>query len=294
MFKSKFSPSSAVGRSRAMSVEDNTMEMKAAKYDKLMAELKSKVECPVCLTVPTGGQMFACPRGHLVCGPCRAKTANWADPPCPVCREPMGNNKSLLAMVVIENMEHECTNIGCQEKLAFQETTKHRKELCRFRIIICPGNKCEQLLPFSSFDEHAKTCSKSNMRTAQSIIFTLDKEAYRSGNASWNTQIFHLNNETFALRVSLRNNNFSFEPVMLAERDKCNLFTTTISILDPKSVAYLNGQFNPRPIKSTNVEESALVIHKTSLANVFTTNKEDKSKFTIDIKVSEKRTIEET
>ena len=43
-----------------MSVEENTMMAKAAKYDKLMTELKAKVECPVCLTVPTG---------HLAPGP---------------------------------------------------------------------------------------------------------------------------------------------------------------------------------------------------------------------------------
>ena len=37
MFKIKFSPSEAVDRSRTMSVEDNMMAKKAAKYDKLMA-----------------------------------------------------------------------------------------------------------------------------------------------------------------------------------------------------------------------------------------------------------------
>ena len=92
------------------------MMAKAAKYDKLMTELKAKVECPVCLTVPTGGQMLACPNGHLVCSPCRVKMTADGKEDCPVCREPMGNNKSLLAMVVIENMEHECTNTGCKEK----------------------------------------------------------------------------------------------------------------------------------------------------------------------------------
>ena len=46
-----------------MSAEEDTMAKKAAKYDKLMAELKAKLECPVCLAVPTEGQMLACPRG---------------------------------------------------------------------------------------------------------------------------------------------------------------------------------------------------------------------------------------
>ena len=52
--KTEFSISEAVGRGRIMSVMDDTMT-KAAKYDKLMAELKAKLECPVCLAVPTEG-----------------------------------------------------------------------------------------------------------------------------------------------------------------------------------------------------------------------------------------------
>ena len=92
--KTEFSISEAVGRGRIMSVMDDTMT-KAAKYDKLMAELKAKLECPVCLAVPTEGQMFACPRGHLVCGSCRVKMTAKMQEDCPVCRELMGNNKSL-------------------------------------------------------------------------------------------------------------------------------------------------------------------------------------------------------
>ena len=77
--------------------------------------------------------MLACPRGHLVCSPCRVKMTTEGREDCPVCREPMGNNKSLLAKLVIEKMEHECTNTGCKEKLPYEEVTKHMEELCKFR-----------------------------------------------------------------------------------------------------------------------------------------------------------------
>ena len=314
-----------------MSVEENTMMAKAAKYDKLMTELKAKVECPVCLTVPTGGQMLACPnghlvcspcrvkmtadgkedcpvcltvptggqmlacpRGHLVCGPCRVKMTAEGQEECPVCREPMGKNKSLLAMVVIENMEHDCTNTGCNEKLAYEEVTKHREELCKFRIILCPGDEREELLPLSSFDEHAKTCSESELGTSQSQVFDLDKKEYDKGNTSWTTRIFCVKNETFPLRVSMRKNNFYVETVMMAERDKCDRFMTTISIRNKLQSAAngFKGQFNPRPVGPTNMEESTLVIHKKSLAKIFTTNAQDEFEFTIDFKVSEKRAFD--
>ena len=43
------------------------------KYKKMMAGLRSSVECPVCIAVPTDGHMLSCPRGHLVCNTCRLK-----------------------------------------------------------------------------------------------------------------------------------------------------------------------------------------------------------------------------
>ena len=264
---------------------------KAAKYDKLIAELKAKLECPVCLAVPTEGQMLACPRGHLVCGSCRVKMTAEGHEDCPVCREPMGNNKSLLAMVVIENMEHKCTNTGCKEKTAYEDVTKHREELCKFRPILCPGSSCNQLLPLSSFNVHEKMCPYLAQATEGKHLFLLSNDAYDKGVCStWKTRIFHTRDETFALRLWMRNNNLYFETVMLAGRDECTRFMTTISILNSKSVTPSIGQFNPRPIGPTNVEESTLAIHKTNLAKVFTTERENKLVFTIDFKVSEKRT----
>ena len=273
-----------------MSVSDIAMA-KAAKYDKLMAELKAKVECPVCLSVPSGGKMLACPRGHLVCGPCRVKMTTEGKEDCPVCRDPMGNNKSLLAMVVIENMEHECTNTGCREKLPYKEVTKHVEELCKFRLILCPGILCKELVPLSSFDEHAKGCSQIDLKTKQSRQFTLTRELYENGRMTWITQIFREKNETFALRLGMRDSSFYFDSVMLAERDKCERFVTTISILDPNSVTSFNGQFTPTPIGPAHSEESILTIHKRSLAKVFKTEG-DKLILTIEFKVSEKRPIQ--
>ena len=53
----KFSRPEAVG----LSVNKNGMG--DSKYNKLMAELKASVECPVCLNVPTdGSHMLTCPR----------------------------------------------------------------------------------------------------------------------------------------------------------------------------------------------------------------------------------------
>ena len=128
-----------------------------------------------------------------------------------------------------------------------------------------------------------------------SQVFELNRKAYEKGNVSWTTSIFHVKNETFALRVWMRNNNLYVETVMFAERDKCNLFLTTISIRNKLQSAAngFKGQFNPRPVGTTNTEESMLTVHKKSLAKIFTTNEQDMIyEFVVDFKVSEKRDFE--
>ena len=87
----------------------------------------------------------------------------------------------------------------------------------------------------------------------------------------------------------MRGNNFYFDSVMLAERDKCERFMTTISVLDPNSQTSFNGQFTPTPIGPTHVEEST--IHKRSLSKVFRTEG-DNLFLKVEFKVSEKRPIE--
>ena len=46
------------------------------KYNTLVSELRAKVECPVCLVLPTEGPMVSCPKGHLVCLPCHRTMAH--------------------------------------------------------------------------------------------------------------------------------------------------------------------------------------------------------------------------
>ena len=68
---------------------------------KKVGEMKNRVECPVCLEVPRKGPVFICSNGHLVCKKCKRES-------CPTCRVRMGDNKSLLAIAVIENILHDC------------------------------------------------------------------------------------------------------------------------------------------------------------------------------------------
>ena len=54
----------------------------ADKHEKLVMILKDRVECPVCLDIPTIGPIYSCPNGHCICYVCyQGQASN-----CPVCR----------------------------------------------------------------------------------------------------------------------------------------------------------------------------------------------------------------
>jgi len=101
------------------------------KYSAWSSNLRDQLECPVCMEVPTSGPVHVCPNGHSVCSSC--KTAD-----CPTCRTKMFNGKSLLAQTVIENIEHKCKFVGCEELLGLKEYKIHIKR-CQLRPVQCPA-----------------------------------------------------------------------------------------------------------------------------------------------------------
>ena len=113
------------------------------KHNKLVAELKSKVECPVCLAIPNEGPMASCPKGHLVCVPCQQTMLTNGQLACPNCREPMGKTRSLLAKTVIENIEHECSNEGCGKKIG-------REQACGGVLSVPEGSLSGKLIRLQS------------------------------------------------------------------------------------------------------------------------------------------------
>ena len=101
----------------------NTAEqrkLKLNKVSKVLEELKVKIECPVCLGVPREGPVPCCPSGHITCSPCLERLRLQARPgrvKCPTCRAPMGEGRSVLARIVLENMEHQCSGVNfCKNK----------------------------------------------------------------------------------------------------------------------------------------------------------------------------------
>jgi len=101
------------------------------KYTDLTSLLRSNIECPVCMEVPTSGPVLECENGHIICSKCKRTD-------CPSCRIKLGDGKSLLAVTILENIEHACKHEGCNELHLLKNLDQHMK-ICPFRKIKCPA-----------------------------------------------------------------------------------------------------------------------------------------------------------
>ena len=79
------------------------------KYKQVVEKMKEKVECPVCMEMPRKGPVPMCTNGHFICTPCLDKRKQDGKYECATCKVGMGGIKSLLATVVLENVEHQCS-----------------------------------------------------------------------------------------------------------------------------------------------------------------------------------------
>ena len=259
-------------KSEASLTKEELLE-EVQEFRTMMREVRAKMECPVCLTIPRDGPPPCCPRGHIVCTGCFEKIRE-GQGVCPTCREPMGDGKNLLAKVIIENIRHQCDLTGCKEMVLFKNYDEHQKN-CQYRLVMCPGINtiCSALLPFCEVQPHIENCLNDvggNYREG-GRVFELEKiNLERKRAISWPTEMFKVKDELFFLRMATFNQgeNLIAEMVMHADQAKCNKYNVTISILDQrKKTAYL-ARFHPRPIGPSNDVDDFLSVHMKSLLKI--------------------------
>ena len=129
---------------------------------KLVTELQSSLECPVCLETIREAPVQCCRNGHLICKVCIVRTQI-----CPTCRAPLGVGLSQkcvshVANRLIDLLPHPCTNKdrGCTEELLLTLLTRHESE-CRFRDVRCPVGYCLHTVPMASLSSHISSSPHS-------------------------------------------------------------------------------------------------------------------------------------
>jgi len=102
--------------------------------------LKDLLECPVCLRVPRSSPIFQCARGHVVCAECKPNVNT-----CPICRDVLGNIRSLVSEKVLEKLPAPCkySDTGCEVELMRSELPSHQKK-CKYRSVNCVDLACQQ------------------------------------------------------------------------------------------------------------------------------------------------------
>ena len=261
---------SSIKRS-AKEMENAELVEEVEKHRRVMLELRNMLECPVCLVLPKEGPVASCPRGHLVCSSCLIEMKRERKNDCPTCRCPMGEGKSRLAKVLVENMDHECELKGCKAMVPFNEYKQHL-ESCDHRLVMCPGDntECNELFPFCTIDTHAKVCDGCRSlelgETQKNMELVL---ADGDNGVAWQTIILELGNETAFFRVESDIDNYYMELAMKANQEKCSKYMATISLMDSKHKPKFVGIFSPRPLGDSNNRQSCLVVTKESMSRVW-------------------------
>jgi len=188
-------------------------------HRRLQQVLRERVECPVCMDLPTSGPLHSCPNGHLVCSSCYPGPAS----PCPSCRATMGATRSLLAVTVIEAIQHPCGNLGCEEAPALGEVAGH-KGRCGWRPVACP-NACPETLPFCKVVAHLQKWRETPVRTVEG-----DSCTFRASSSGRPLEIFTWRDKTFFLTLRRNEVGLQLYVQMLAAREECGAVEVVLTL----------------------------------------------------------------
>ena len=215
-------------------LQDKEEELQSEKEK--VDDIKKLIECPVCLDVPRRGPVYACPNGHLVCQKCKRAT-------CPSCRESMGENKSLVAVSILEKILHDCKFVECEEEYPLQHIEQHEKN-CEHRMVACPNYGCDQIVPLSKLSDHLQImpCSfgsspslvggSRGIRTYRAHITQVSQNC----NQHWKVSTFLYEGISLALCVQKSRENWQFTIVMFECPKVCSRFKVEMEVYATDSI----------------------------------------------------------
>jgi len=213
-------------------VED-ALKSEKKKFENIV---KKQVQCPVCYDVPRKGPIFACPNGHIVCQNCKRGK-------CPICRVKIGNNKSIVAVALIENIFHDCKFDGCDEEHTLDMIENHEK-YCNHRTVTCPYAKCNQTIKLTNIRDHLgpeSRCCRNSLTEigvgsffAESFHFR-DYNHSRKDDFSLPMVMFLRSGALFALCMIKSGEYFHFTVVMFEPAEVCSAINMEIEVYERNS-----------------------------------------------------------
>jgi len=132
--------------------------------------LKEWIECPVCLDIPRASPVYVCPNGHTICKICKREN-------CPTCRVAMGTGKSILAVAILDIIDHKCRFSDCEKLFSLDKLENHEK-ICEHRIIKCPYNSCGEQVSLSRILDHFSSSEICSTRNNPIVIDSSSKDGF--------------------------------------------------------------------------------------------------------------------
>jgi len=233
------------------------------KYEDLVKKLRDKVECPVCFDIPKKAPVPVCPNGHVVCVRCVREE-------CPTCRVKMEQGTSTLAVTVIENIEHQCDNEGCDLTFALSDLPSHMSR-CRHRNVKCPGLDCSARLPLSSLHNHVISCCVEraeikSYKLPHKFTYMMNEDIRDLGgenqNFNWKLEGMKFEERVFFLKVTrkARAGRWFFFVQMIGSLEDTEEYGVTIVVFRPEDGP--EGKYSQRysgdicPIDTSTVDEA--------------------------------------
>ena len=199
----------------------------------------------------------------------------------------MGEGKSLLAKVVIENMEHECSFPGCDMKLPLNKYKQHQEEECLYRKVLCPSSTfhCQALVPFCELDQHIRSCEDIVLLN-QTERFSIGVPSNTwNGNINWRSFAFPFNSGCIYIRMNKVGGLFTIDTVLNGTKDECRTVTVDLHILncDTKE-AEIKFSIHPRPITEENTNNNRISVSAEAISALWKYDTESK-KHIVDMKI---------
>eukprot|EP00092_Neocalanus_flemingeri_P024576 GFUD01026655.1.p1 GENE.GFUD01026655.1~~GFUD01026655.1.p1 ORF type:complete len:357 (-),score=69.49 GFUD01026655.1:3-1073(-) len=262
------------------------------KHKHVFDQLKEKVECPVCLEIPRSGPVHVCPNGHIVCKQCKTGS-------CPTCRVCMGDGKSLLALTVIDNIEHNCKFVDCEEIFAVDKLEGHEK-ICKRRTVTCPHNNCSEKIALSKLLDHLnkETCSLdsrpkvigSSSKSGRARFILTDN---LNSDFIWQVRTFTYEDNGFAVITEKVDNLFYITMVMFESEIECSKYQIKMEVqewLSTRQDSEVSFRFCGKPCsidrEKKNLKYHGLTVNTIGMEKILRKSKE--SSFTVSFIFSEK------
>jgi hypothetical protein len=252
-------------KNKQLELKTKELDQKANQLADLTSLLKERVRCPVCLDVPTTGPIYSCPNGHSVCSTCyKGQNSD-----CPICRTKMNKNTSILAVTVIENIEHACKFEGCEVRTPLAGVEEHMRS-CAFKIVACPAIECRVMVAYNKVMEHSmNACRYSfpilNVNNRATHLMWND-ETKTICKSAINVSSFSVDDKFFFLVQNLKDRKFkNIYMQMLGNKEDCVKYKVNISMKDENNSFNFCGHPSPIDMDEEEKEDAGLIIKEAAM-----------------------------